>query len=245
MKKIFIANFKMNKTSQEIKEYIKSFNDIINKPLGEVYICLPHTALHLSSLFEGKAMLGAQNVNEEESGNFTGEISAKMLKEENVDLVLVGHSERRKNFHETNEMINKKIKNCLKFGMKVVLCVGETKTQRNIKKTKQVLTSQIEEALCGIYENELKNIIIAYEPVWAIGTGNVATVSDIYGATKIIREIISSHYSKKAGENQKIVYGGSINSTNSKQILKIDDICGLLVGRASLCPKEFAKIVNR
>ena len=181
---------------------------------------------------------------EEEEGCFTGEISAKMLKDENVELVLVGHSERRKHFHETNEMINKKIKNCLKFGMKVVLCVGETKNQRNIKKTKQVLTTQIEEALCGIYENELKNIIIAYEPIWAIGTGNVATVSDIYGATKIIREIIVAHYSKKAGESQKIIYGGSINSGNSKAILKNENICGLLVGGASLNPNEFAKIVN-
>ena len=244
MKKLFIANFKMNKTTSQIRNYINEFNDLIEKCSSEVYLFFPFTSFHLKSNLNKKVGLGAQNVSEEEEGNLTGEISAKMLKDENVDLVLVGHSERRKLFHENNESINKKIKNCLKYGMKVVLCVGETKTKRNIKKTKQVLTTQIEEALSGIYENELKNIIIAYEPVWAIGTGNVATVSDIYGATKIIREIIIAHYSKKAGENQKIVYGGSINSQNSKQILKINEICGLLVGGASLNPKEFAKIIK-
>ena len=243
MKKLLIANFKMNKTTQETKEYVLAFGEMINKTQNEIYLCLPHTSLHVSSLFPSKIKLGAQNVAEEEEGSFTGEVSAKMLKDEKVDLVLVGHSERRKHFHETNQSINKKIKTCLNHGLKVVLCVGETKTQRNIKKTKQVLTSQIEEGLNGIYENELKNIIIAYEPVWAIGTGNTATISDINGASAIIREIISNHYSKKAGENQKIIYGGSINSGNAKQILKSNEICGLLVGGASLNPNEFAKIV--
>lgn len=242
MEKLFIANFKMNKTTSEIEKYISEFQKLLPTIYkNKIVLCVPYCALGLNKT--ERICLGAQNVFEEEKGSFTGEISAEMLKDLGAEYVLVGHSERRKHFHETNQNVNKKIKLLLKHGLKVVLCVGEKRAERNSGKTNQILKTQIEEALCGIYENELSSIIIAYEPVWAIGTGKVATNADIYNATKLIKDIISSHYSQKAGNSQKIVYGGSINSTNSKLILQTTGITGLLVGGASLCPKEFSKIV--
>lgn len=245
MKKIVIANFKMNKSNFETLEYISAFNKLLPEKLScDVGICLPYTSLYLGENFDERIMLGAQNVHEEEQGNFTGEISVNMLNDFNVKFVLLGHSERRKLYGETNSRINKKIKTALRHGMKVVLCIGETRAQRNAKMTQSVLTKQIEEALLGIYENELKSIIIAYEPVWAVGTGIVAPITDISNASKLIRKIISLHYSSVAAENQQIIYGGSLTSQTSKQIFKNKEICGALVGAASLNPKEFANIVN-
>lgn len=244
MKKIVIANFKMNKTSFETLEYISAFNKLLPNELPcEIGICLPHTSLYLGENLDERIVLGAQNFHEAEQGNFTGEISVNMLKDFNVKFSLLGHSERRKLYGETNARINKKIKTALQHGMKVVLCIGETRAQRNAKMTQSVLTKQIDEALSGIYENELKSIIIAYEPVWAVGTGIVAPITDISNAAKLIRKIISAHYSKKAAENQQVIYGGSLTAQTSKQIFKNKDICGALVGGASLDPKEFANII--
>lgn len=245
MKKIVVANFKMNKTSFETLEYISSFNKLLPKNLDcQVAICLPYTSLFLGENFNKQIIIGAQNLSEHEQGSNTGEISASMLEDLNVKLVIVGHSDRRKHASETNEKINKKIKIALKHGFKVVLCVGETKAQRFAKRTKEVLKKQVESALCGIYENELGSIIVAYEPVWAVGTGTIAAISEISNAAKIIRETISSIFSSKAASNLQIVYGGSITSQSCKQIFKNKEISGALVGASSLDPKEFVKIIN-
>lgn len=245
MKDLIISNFKMFKTNFETLEYISALNKLLPKQLPcKIGVCLPYTSLYLGENFDERIVLGAQNMNEDEFGNYTGEISVNMLKDFNVKFVLLGHSERRKLYGETNSRINKKIKTALRHGMKVVLCVGETRAQRNAKMTQSVLTKQIEEALVGIYENELSSIIVAYEPVWAVGTGIVAPITDIANASKLIRKIIAAHYSTPAAENQQIIYGGSLTSQTSKQIFKNKEICGALIGAASLDPKEFIKIIT-
>lgn len=245
MKQIIVANFKMNKTSFETMEYISVFNKLLPKNSDcEIVVCLPYTSLYLAENFNKKILLGAQNLCDEENGSNTGEISANMLEDLNVRYVLVGHSDRRRRFSETNEKINKKIKVALKRGLKVVLCVGETKAHRFAKRTKEVLTKQIVTALNGIYENELNGIIIAYEPVWAVGTGTIAERKQILDASNIIRGIIASHYCQEAGQKQRIIYGGSITSQTCKEVFKNESINGVLVGTASLDPKEFAKIVS-
>lgn len=246
MKKILIANFKMNKTDIETKEYILNLDEKLKgfKHQTKIVLCLPYTSLYLARQYEGdKFVFGAQNMHEEESGQFTGEISAKMLSEMNIKTVLIGHSERRKYFNETNEKINKKIKTALRYGFEIILCVGETRSQRNTGKIYVTLEKQIKEALSGIYENELKSIIIAYEPVWAIGTGNVADNNDVTKAVKEIKKIISHNYSDTAGRQAQIIYGGSLTSQNSTKIFKNEEIAGALVGGSSLDYKEFAKII--
>lgn len=246
MKELLIANLKMNKTYSETKEYIsileKEIKDLKDDP--KVVLCLPYTSLNLAKQYNGnKFEFGAQNMHEEESGQFTGEISAKMLAELNVKFVLIGHSERRKYFNETNEKINKKIKTALRYGFQIILCVGETRSQRNTGKTFITLDKQINEALSGIYENELKNIIIAYEPVWAIGTGKVADSTDITKTSQEVRKIIAHNYSDIASNKIQIIYGGSLTSQNSSKIFKNQHIVGALVGGASLDPFEFTKMI--
>ena len=245
MKKIYIANFKMNKTNSEVLSYIQDLNNLLPNTLDcEICLCLPFTSLCNGKFLDKRILLGAQNMHEEDFGSFTGEISAPMLRELNVKYVLIGHSERRKNFNETNEKINKKIKTALRHGLKVILCVGETKVQRNSNRTNEILKEQIETALNGIFENELKSIIIAYEPVWAIGTGKVASEKEISQAINFIKNIISAHYSNSASKSQKILYGGSLTSQTVKNILKIEQINGALVGGASLDVDEFIKIIS-
>lgn len=248
MKELLIANLKMNKTDSEIKEYIDTLEENLKslKNRSKLVLCLPYTSLYLAKKYKGDNFtFGAQNMHEEESGQFTGEISAKMLSEMNVKFVLIGHSERRKYFNETNERISKKIKTALRYGFQIILCVGETRSQRNTGKTYSTLEKQITEALSGIYENELKSIIIAYEPVWAIGTGNVADDNDITRAAQEIKKIITHNYSDMASRQIQIIYGGSLTSQNSAKIFKNQEIVGALVGGASLDPNEFAKMVRK
>jgi triosephosphate isomerase len=246
MKELLIANLKMNKTYSETKEYVTTLEKELKKLKDDikVVLCLPYTSLSLAKQYNSdKFQFGAQNMHEEESGQFTGEISAKMLAELNVKYILIGHSERRKYFNETNEKINKKIKTALRYGFQIILCVGETRSQRNTGKTYLTLDKQINEALNGIYENELKNIVIAYEPVWAIGTGKVAENTDITKAVEEIRKVLAHNYSEEASNKIQVVYGGSLSSQNSNKIFKNEQIVGALIGGASLDPVEFAKII--
>ena len=244
MKEIVISNFKMNMTDGQIVEYFSNISTRADKTLKKLVFCVPFTSLHFAEKYQNDLIsFGAQNMHEEEFGSYTGEISANMIDEFGVKYVLLGHSERRKNFNETNEKINKKIKTALKHGMTAILCVGETLQQRKRNQTYEVLRLQIGSGLDEIYENELSNIIIAYEPIWAVGTGKVAENKDIEEASLLIKKIISEHYSVNAGNNLKIVYGGSVNSKNCKQIFKIKTISGVLIGGASLDSKEFEKII--
>jgi triosephosphate isomerase len=246
MKKIILANLKMNFTQEELKKYLKQLLKNNFSKECEVVVIPSFTSLAVANqmLFGKDVLLGAQNVSDKDSGAFTGEVSARMLKELDVSFALVGHSERRKYFSEKNNTINQKIKTLLKYGMKSVLCVGETEKERQQEKTSIVLKAQIEQAVSGLYENELKSIIIAYEPVWAIGTGKSASVKDVLSAVKSIRNIIKQNYSKDAAENIIIVYGGSINTSNAKNYLEQSQINGALVGGASLDAEDFFKIIS-
>ena len=180
----------------------------------------------------------------EESGAYTGEVSGKMLKSINVEYVIIGHSERRQYFAETDETVNKKIKSAFKYGLKPIVCVGETLEQREAGKAVDVITKQTELALEGLSNEQVENTIIAYEPIWAIGTGKTATSEDANNAIKEIRNKISEIYGEETSSKVIIQYGGSVKSSNAKELFNMSDIDGGLVGGASLKAEEFSKIVN-
>jgi len=189
-------------------------------------------------------MLGAQNMHEEESGAFTGEISALMIKSTGSRYVILGHSERRTIFKESDQLINKKIKAALKSGLKPIFCIGETLEEREKNITNDVLKRQVTVGLDGTSETELKDIIIAYEPVWAIGTGRTATPAQAEDAHNFIRNLIKEKYSKNAAENIIIQYGGSVKPDNSGELLSQPDIDGALVGGACLKADSFIAIIK-
>jgi triosephosphate isomerase len=245
MKKLMIGNWKMNMVQEEARTYLNAFCSAVANSEHTIAICFPYTLLSLASqmLFGKNVLVGAQNVHQEEGGAHTGEISAKMLKDFSCEYVLVGHSERRKHFFEKNKIINSKIKVLLKYGIKPVLCVGENQKEREENKTKQVIKTQIEQALAGLYENELKSLVITYEPVWAIGTGKNANAKQVIEVIKYIRECVEHLFSAAAAKNLQILYGGSVKPENAKSYLSNSEINGLLVGGASLNAQSFAKII--
>ena len=187
--------------------------------------------------------LGAQNLHWEESGAFTGEVSPLMIKEF-CQYVIIGHSERRQYFGETDETVNKKIKAALKQGLKVILCIGESLEQRESGQTFQVLEEELKKGLFEIKSDGIESIVIAYEPIWAIGTGKTATPEIAEEAHKFIRDYISKIFNKDIGEKIRILYGGSVKPTNISDLMDMEDIDGALVGGASLDPDTFAEIVQ-
>lgn len=245
MQKLIIANLKMNLIQEETKDYLSQLIPLVNGSKNTIVLCLPFTNLSLASqmLFGKNILIGAQNVHQEETGAYTGEISAKMLKDFDCEYVLVGHSERRA-VGEKNKIINLKIKTLLKFGIKPVLCIGETEKEKEVGKTKYVLKQQLEQCLAGLYENELKSIVIAYEPVWAIGTGKNANLKEVIDAISYIREVIEQSYSVEASKSIQILYGGSVKPENAKTYLQAHQIDGALIGSASLNANSFAQIIN-
>lgn len=245
-KKTIIANFKMNKTDKQVSQY---FNELIPqvKDIDAIIGVAPSFVSIKTAVKKVKdtnILVGAQNMNENDSGAYTGEVSPQMLNEIGVKIVLLGHSERRNIFRETDEIVNKKLLKALKVNLISVLCIGETLTERNNNKTEQVLNKQLSVALNGVYQNEFKNIIIAYEPVWAIGTGKVPTKEQICDAMKSIRKTLADLYSKDLAEKVTILYGGSVNENNAKEIANIKGVDGTLVGGASLDANKFASIIN-
>ncbi len=246
MKKFIVGNFKMNTTLHEFAKYLDEFLPLIKDCKNVVALSIPYTHLMLASqkLVATNVVYGSQNISTEEKGAYTGEISNLMVKDLGAYFTLVGHSEIRKKFRETNEQINQKIIRALSVNLKCILCLGETRTERNSNKTKMVLKKQLEVSLKGLYENELKNIIIAYEPVWAIGTGKMPTVKEIEKTVEDIRQIIMDMFSQKSAEKICVIYGGSVNQNNCTNLLKIKNINGLLVGGACLDAKEFSNIVK-
>jgi len=240
MKNLIVANWKENPTTQ--KEAEELFNAVKRGVEGvggvEVVICPPFVYL---SLLKGLT-LGAQNVSYKDKGAYTGEVSPLMLKDLNVKYVILGHSEVRRNFNETNEIVNKKVKEVLAAGLNPILCIGEQEG----KNKEEVLQIQLKEGLKGIsnFKFQISNLIIAYEPVWAIGTGNNCSVEETKNSVTYIREVIAGLYSKKTADEITILYGGSVNSKNSTEYLKNTGISGLLVGGASLKAEDFVKIVQ-
>ena len=246
MKKI-IANFKMNFTPSMTKEYlIQLLARYADSDKVKLCLSFPYTSLAIAKflLDKRKISLGAQNICDEEEGKNTGEINGAMLKDAGVNYVIIGHSERRKKFKEDNKSINHKIKIALKNGLSVILCVGESLADYNTLKTFDVLTEQLEAALKGLYENELENITIAYEPIWAIGTGITPTAAEIDKACKTIRNVIKEDFSQKASENIEIDYGGSVNSKNISKFKNLKYSNGFLVGGACLDLGAFLQIIS-
>lgn len=246
IKPLIAANWKMNKGIKDSDSFLKEFNKLFSSNNVEVLLCPPFTILqHVSALLKNNVIkLGSQNMHFEEKGAFTGEISASMVKELGCEYVILGHSERRQHFNEDNEFINKKIKSALKNGLKPILCIGETLKERESDSTMKIIKDQLLGCLKNIDEKEIKNMVIAYEPVWAIGTGKNATPEQAQEVHSYIRKLLEESYEKLIASKTRIIYGGSVKPENAKELLSMNDINGALVGGASLDAKSFAQICN-
>ena len=245
-RKVIAGNWKMNMLPNEAIEYIEAFAPLVKDSKSEVILCVPYTDLFycLMNAQGTNIKIGAQNMHFEEKGAYTGEVSGKMLKSIGVEYVIIGHSERREYFNETDETVNKKIKTAFENELKPIVCVGEKLEQREQGKAEEIVTNQIKLDLEGLTKEQVKNTIIAYEPIWAIGTGKTATSEDANNMIKTIRKQISELFGNDVAEEVIIQYGGSVKSSNAKELFTTSDIDGGLVGGASLKPDEFSKIVN-
>ncbi len=247
-KKIIAANWKMNMTVGETESFLEDFRmEVEDVSSVEIVIAPPFTAIaKLSELLGGsqKIRLGAQNFYFEKSGAYTGEISATMLRELFVKYVIIGHSERRAIFGETDAFINKKVLAAIASELKPILCVGETLTEREAGKEKEVLETQLRGGLAGVTAEQMLDIVIAYEPVWAIGTGKTATSAQAQDAHAHTRAVLAELTDQATAEKVRIQYGGSVKPSNAVELLSQPDIDGALVGGASLEPRGFAEIVK-
>ena len=239
MRKIIIAgNWKMHKNQAESLAFVQEFKSEIEEinQGREVVLCTPFTSLTAMSknLHGSKIMLGAQNIHWEAEGAYTGEISCEMLTEIGVDYVIVGHSERRQYFGETDQTVNLRLKAAQKYGLRPILCVGETKEQRDAGETENIIINQLQEGLVGINQN---NLVIAYEPIWAIGTGDTCQSKEANRVIGIIRQQLEN-------KDVSILYGGSVKPSNVDEIMAQSEIDGALVGGASLSASSFARIAN-
>lgn len=244
-KKIIAGNWKMNKNLNDTKEYFEKFNELVKDCDNEIIICTPFIDLEIAK--ENAAAnisIGAQNMHFADKGAYTGEVSGKMLKDCEIPYVIIGHSERREYFNETDETVNKKIKAAFENEITPILCVGETLEERENGKAKEKVVTQIQKDFEELDSDLAEKVIIAYEPIWAIGTGKTASKEDANEACKWIRDEITSLYGNEVAENIEILYGGSVKSSNAKELFEMSDIDGGLVGGASLEPEEFAKISN-
>ena len=246
MRRLLIAgNWKMHKTVQEAVELVRELKELVSDVKDrDILVCPPFTALYaVSRELEGSNIaLGAQNMFYEEKGAFTGEISPLMVKDVGCSYVILGHSERRHIFGETDELINKKVLSAVNHGLIPILCVGETLQEREEGKTKDVIERQVKEGLKGL--NETSEFVIAYEPVWAIGTGKTATPELAEKVHSFIREILAEMFGKEKADSIRILYGGSVKPENAAGLMSQPNIDGSLVGGASLKAESFAKIVK-
>lgn len=247
-KKVIAGNWKMNNDLHGTVSLISDLKKELNgkNVEAEVIICPPFTSLETAStlLKDSVIKLGAQNMYFEESGAFTGEVSVSMLKSVGCEYVILGHSERRTIFNESDQVINKKIKTAIKFGLKPIFCIGETLEEREKGIAFKVVETQIQNGLKDLSESDLSNLIIAYEPVWAIGTGRNATPQQAQEVHQFIRGLISKLYSANFARQLVIQYGGSVKADNAKELLSQPDIDGALVGGACLKADSFIKIIE-
>ncbi len=243
---IIAGNWKMNNTISEslaLIEDIKKYD--LNKEV-EAVVCVPYISLSkVKKALEGTDIkLGAQNMHWEDNGAYTGEISPVMLKEIGVDYCIIGHSERRQYFNELDDRVNKKIEAALKYDIKPIVCVGETLEEREASKEEEVVKEQVLKALENIEKEDIKNIVIAYEPIWAIGTGKTASSDDANKMCEFIRKTIGDKYDVEAKEDIRIQYGGSVKPDTIKDLMAKKDVDGALVGGASLVARDFVSLVN-
>lgn len=242
---VIAGNWKMNKSRSEAKELINELIPLVKDADCKVICCTPYLDLEtaVNCANGSNISIGAQNCHWADHGAFTGEIPAAMLCDVGAKYVIIGHSERRQYFGETDETVNKRTRSALDAGLKVILCCGELLDERNQGIMEEIVGKQIKIALSGVSAEELKNIIIAYEPVWAIGTGVTATADQAEEACAFIRTLIKKLYSEKEAEEITIQYGGSMNANNASELLSKPDVDGGLIGGASLKASDFAAIV--
>lgn len=245
-KPIIAGNWKMFKTRNEALKFIYAVSDKLpDIEKVDSVICAQFTVLRCLVKRQGENLrIGAQNLHFENEGAFTGEVSAPMLKEINVSYVIVGHSERRAMFNETDETINKKLHKALEYDITPILCVGESLEQRESGQTEAHLAEQLEKDLAGLTAEQVKDIVIAYEPIWAIGTGKTATSEVANETCKFIREKIASMYDQDVADAIRIQYGGSVKLNNIHELMMMPHIDGALIGGASLDPEDFVKLVE-
>ncbi len=243
---IVIGNWKMYKTSREAADYIEQLLPKIEGCKARVFLAVPFTSIASASACakQAKLEIGAQNMNDAREGAFTGEIAALMLKEAGASFVLLGHSERRHIFGETDDLIHRKLVRALQDAILPVLCVGETLEEREAGRTEEVLKRQIDSALADVSKENSGDLILAYEPVWAIGTGKTATPAQVQQAHSFCRECLSEIYGKRKAGQISILYGGSVKPDNTKTLVSQKDIDGVLVGGASLDPETLAAIIQ-
>jgi len=248
MRKFLIAgNWKMNKTVPEAKEFVlQLLHEMPQNPKCSVLVIPPVCAVYpVSGLVKSSEVkVGAQNVFWEKSGAFTGELSAEMLIAAGAEFVVIGHRERRQYFNETDETVNKRIKAALSAGLKPIVCIGETLEERNNGKAKAIVEKQLVGAFTNLSASEVAALVIAYEPVWAIGTGVTATPEQAQEMHAFIRGLISGLHGKVLADNIIIQYGGSLNAANAEQLLNLPDIDGGLIGGASLKVADFVRIIT-
>ena len=247
MRKILIAgNWKMNKTVSETVTLVEEITKKVTEPNCDVVICVPYTSISDAvKLTKGTPVkVGAQNMHFLDNGAYTGEISADMLLELGVTYVIIGHSERREYYNETDETVNTKVLKAIEKNLISIVCVGETLEQRENNETLGLVKGQVEKALKDVSLKDIKKVVFAYEPIWAIGTGKTATCEQANEVCKYIRECVKDLYNEEIANEIKILYGGSMNVKNADELLKEPDIDGGLIGGASLKSEDFSNIVD-
>lgn len=246
-KNIVAGNWKMYKTYSETRQFIENIIPLISSARSSVYLAIPFTNLQaaIQASNDSNIIIGAQNMHDEPEGAFTGEISGKMLKTLGVEFVIIGHSERRYAFNEEDSFINRKVIRALKDGLRPILCVGETQKEKEENLAEKAIEKQLLRGLRDISKNDLSNVIIAYEPVWAIGTGKTPAPRTAEETHAFIRQLIVGQFDKKTAEGIHILYGGSVKPANVEELTRQQNIDGVLVGGASLNVKDFADIVNK
>ncbi len=245
--KLIVGNWKMNGTTEETLKLITELRHKLPPATSaQVVIAPPFTSLYSAQIVlqETPIKLAAQNMHWETEGAYTGEVSAVFLKDVGCSYVIIGHSERRKYFGETDEMVNRKIQTALSNELIPIVCIGETEEERLGGKTETVLESQLKKDLLGIPMAELKNLVVAYEPVWAIGTGKTPSIGEIESTHRAIRSFVARLYDAPTANAMSLLYGGSVTADNAPDILKVKDVDGLLVGGASLIMDKFLKIIG-
>ena len=245
-KKIVAGNWKMNKSLQEGIALVNDLKEVVKYPNCDVVICTPF--IHLATVAEmlkGTPMqLGAENCADKASGAYTGEVSAKMVKSTGAEYVILGHSERRQYYNETGEILKEKVLLALENGLKVLYCIGESLEEREADKQNEVVKKELEESVFNLSEEQFKNIVIAYEPIWAIGTGKTATAEQAEEIHAYIRSCVKERYGAQVAEDTTILYGGSCKASNAPELFSKPDIDGGLIGGASLKAADFKGIID-
>ena len=246
-KTIIAGNWKMNKTLSETRAYAEEIKPMLGKPKWcEVVLCVPYVNIPAAvRLFkESRIAIGAENCHYEANGAYTGEVSAEMLKELGVKYVIIGHSERRSYYNETDFTVNKKVHAALEAGLYPIVCVGESLEQRELDVTMELIAYQVKAALAGVPADKMRHVVIAYEPIWAIGTGKTATAEQAGEVCEGIRAVVRKLYGARVARAVTIQYGGSMNAKNARELLAQPDVDGGLIGGASLKAPDFVQIVN-